>query len=279
MMRAGTVLLAVVTLVTAALALAGCTVKTGPTEEFTVNEPLGGAAVTDLRIKMGAGKLVLASGASGLIEGVVRYNIAEWKPSVERGDARLEITQGSADKPGPIGGDVVNEWELKLGRAPLRLSIEAGAYSGDLELGGLLLSSLSIKDGAAKNQVRFSTPNPGLMEEFAYKTGASDVEISGLANANCRRMTFEGGAGSFTLDFGGELRSDSVVDIKAAAGSVRVEVPSRTTATVNVSGELNDVSIEGTWTVQGKTYSLGGGGRTLTINVDLTAGSLKLVAL
>lgn len=57
------------------LALVACSAKPGPTQELTVNESLGGAAVTDVQLKMGAGKLNLQPGASGLVQGVIRYNI------------------------------------------------------------------------------------------------------------------------------------------------------------------------------------------------------------
>ncbi|MFH1834075.1 MAG: hypothetical protein ABH877_03535, partial [bacterium] len=68
---------------------------------------------------------------------------------------------------------------------------------------------------------------------------------------------------------------------KAGAGSMRIVVPAQTVARVTVDTSLTDVSTEGAWTINGKTYSTpaAGGdqeGRVLTIAVDMNVGSLKL---
>jgi hypothetical protein len=260
----------------------GCAVSTGPTQELTISEPLGGAAVTDVQVIMGAGKLSLSPGAAGLASGIVRYNVESWKPAVERTESRLTIKQGKQNGLRGLGGDIVNEWQLQLGNAPMRLTVSAGAYEGSYDLSGLLLQGLTIKDGAAKTQLMFNSPNPGQMERLSYETGASTVTMTGLANANFKTMEFRGGAGSFTLNFSGQLRSDATVRAKAGVGTMRIVVPTATAASVLVEGALNDVSTEGAWTVAGKTYSTPAAGgdtraKALSIVVDMSVGSLKLV--
>ncbi|MFH0916948.1 MAG: toast rack family protein [bacterium] len=267
----------------AALFVAGCGVSTGPTEELVVNEPLGGAAVTDVEVTMGAGKLTVSPGSIGLVSGLIRYNVAAWKPTVDRSDSSVTIKQGSQKGLSGIGSDIVNEWRLELGRAPMRLKVSAGAYQGSYDLSGLVLQGLTVKDGAAKTQVMFNSPNPGQMDRLQYETGASEVTLTGLANANFKTMEFKGGAGSFTLDFSGQLRTDASVRAKAGVGSLRIVVPAQTAARVTVDGALTDVSVEGSWTTSGKTYStsvVGGDqqAKILTIAVDMSVGSLKLVA-
>jgi hypothetical protein len=204
----------------AALFLAGCGVATGPTQELLIDEPLGSAAVTDVTLSMGAGKLKVQPGATGLASGVILYNVESWKPKVTRTDSLLSIKQGSTKGLAGLGGDIVNDWDLKLGRAPMRLAVTAGAYEGTYELGELSLQRLSIKDGASKSQVHFSHANLSQMELLSYETGASSVTLTGLADANFKKMEFKGGAGSFTLDFSGTLRSDGSVSIEAGVGSV-----------------------------------------------------------
>jgi hypothetical protein len=260
----------------------GCGISTGPTQELTISEPLGGAAVTDVQVTMGAGKLSLSPGATGLASGLIRYNVESWKPTVERTDSRLAIKQGKQNGWSRFGGDIVNEWQLQLGNAPMRLSVSAGAHEGNYDLSGLLLQGLTIKDGASKTQVMFNSPNPGQMERLSYDTGASTVTMTGLANANFKSMEFQGGAGYYTLNFSGQLRSDATVHAKAAVGTMRIVVPAATAARVSVEGALNDVSTEGAWTVSGKTYSTAATGagaqaKALTIAVDMSVGSLKLV--
>lgn len=261
---------------------AGCGVNVGPTQELTIDEPLTGAAVTDVQLTMGAGKLSLSAGATGLISGTVRYNVEPWKPNVTRNDSSVTVKQGSQKGISGLGSDIVNEWVLKLGKAPIRLAVTAGAYEGNFDLSGLTLQGLSIKDGAAKTQVTFNSPNPGQIDTFSYETGASKVTMTGLANANFRNMEFKGGAGSYTLDFSGDLRTDATVRVKAGVGTLQVVVPKGTAAEVTVDGSLTDVSVEGPWTSSGNVHTtpaaVDGSGKKLTITVDMSVGTLKLEA-
>jgi hypothetical protein len=258
----------------------GCGVNVGPTQQLDIDEPLTGAAVTDVSVTMGAGKLILGAGATGLVSGSVRYNVEDWKPAVARTDDSVAIKQNQKGLSG-LGTDIVNEWNLILGKSPIRLNVTAGAYEGTYDLSGLTLQEFSVKDGAAKTQVIFNAPNPGRMDSFSYETGASKVTMVGLANANFTDMSFSGGAGSYNLDFAGDLRNDATARVKAGVGTVQITVPKTTAARVTVSGALNDVSAEGTWTTVDKTYSTpavnGGSGKLLTITVDMSVGTLKLV--
>lgn len=262
--------------------ITGCGIGTGPTQTFDIDEPLGGAAVSDVTVSMGAGKLDIGSGASGLVSGSITYNVEKWRPEVVRGDSGVTIKQGTTKGLSGLATDVVNDWVLRLGAAPIKLAVNAGAYEGTFELGGLSLQRLGIKDGAAKTNVNFASPNPSQMETLSYETGASTVTLSGLADANFKNLQFKGGAGSFTFDFSGELRTSGSATIDAGASKLHIIVPSGTAAKVVVKGRLTDVSQEGTWTATGKTYATSAaassGGKLLTITVNMDVGSLTLTS-
>lgn len=267
----------------AALVLGGCGIGIGPTQEVVIEEPLGAAAVTDVVLGMGAGTLTVQPGAGGLASGVIRCNVEAWMPKVVRTDSSLSIKQGNTRGLSGLGSDAVNEWDLELGSAPMRLIVTAGAYDGSYELGGLSLLKLSIKDGASRSKVAFSAPNPSQMELLEYETGASTVSLTGLADANFKKMDFKGGAGSFTLDFSGQLRSDGSVSIEAGVGSMHIIVPAGTACKVVVDGKLTNVDQEGDWEVSNRTYSttaVGAGqqGKLLTIAVDMSVGRLTLTS-
>jgi len=255
--RAGVVAtaLAAVMVVGAGFAISACGVGIGPTQTFTIDEGLGGAAVTDVTISMGAGRLDIGPGAPGLVSGTISYNVEKWRPEVVRKDGAISIKQGTTKSFSGAGTGVVNEWDLKLGAAPIRLAVTAGAYEGTYELGGLSLQKLSIKDGAAKTDVNFASPNPSQLESLTYETGASTVTLSGLADANFKKLQFKGGAGSFTFDFSGQLRTSGSVTIDAGVSKLHIIVPAGTAAKVSVNGKLADVTYEGTWAVTGKIYS------------------------
>jgi hypothetical protein len=106
--------------------------------------------------------------------------------------------------------------------------------------------------------------------------------LIGLANANFKSMTFTGGAGSYSLDFGGQLRTSADVKIEAGAGSVRLAVPEGTAVEVTVYGSLNNVSAEGTWTHEGRVYSTQAAtnkqAKKLSITLKIDVGTVNLVA-
>lgn len=255
--------------------------ETGPLETFTISEaapPRGEAA--QVTIKMGAGDLTLAGGADGLASGTIEYNVPVWKPTVTRDGDVLTIEQGNLNKNnlGIVESDITNTWALKLGSAPLDLTVEAGAYQGDLDLSGLGLTSLTITDGASDSTVTFDEANPEELGTFRYTTGASSVELNGLANANFESLVFKGGAGDYTLDFSGDLQRDASVDVTAGVCSLKIIVPEGTAVKIKLSGGLSDVRTEGTWSVNDQTYALSGEGPTITINVDMGLGSLTLIS-
>jgi hypothetical protein len=256
-------------------------VKTGPTvtDEINVVGPEDPDQTADVTLNFGAGVLRLSPGAEeGLISGTATYNVEDLKPVVKVSGNDIRIETGNLDIRGipSFGAEFENEWELKLGEAPMNLRIGAGGYQGRFELGGLALQSLRIDDGAADVDLNFSTPNPVEMDEFRYQTGASNVELDGLANANFDELVFKSGAGSYTLDFSGELKRDATVNIDTGFSQVRVIVPEGVPARVFVDSGLSNVDLSGQWGRSGNDYSQAGEGPSLTINVNTGAGELEL---
>jgi hypothetical protein len=156
------------------------------------------------------------------------------------------------------------------------LEIGAGAYDGNLELGGLALKSLTVKDGAAHVNLSFSEPNLVEMSQLSYSTGASEVTLTGLANANFSTFDFDGGAGSYTLDFSGELQRDASVKVNSGLSELIIIVPEGVDATVSIEGGLADINTRNGWSQSGTTYSHEGSGSTLTITVNMGAGTITL---
>ena len=153
------------------------------TDEITVPTPK--TDEVSLSLSFGAGEMTLAPGASQLVEGSATYNYDAFKPEVNIDGGNVQI-QMSDIKSFPAFNNLKNVWDLKLGNTPMNLSIESGAYTGRFEFGGLALNNLTIQDGAAEVELAFSKPNLAEMSVFRYETGASNVKMSGLANANFR---------------------------------------------------------------------------------------------
>jgi hypothetical protein len=257
--------------------------KAGPEvkDSITVAYPkpaMNGDEVTNetrLSLSFGAGKLTLSPGAKSLVDGTAVYNVKELQPKVVREGNNIEIKQGDFKSLPPFK-DLKNEWDLKLGGAPMDLVIAAGAYDGTLELGGLSLKSLEVKDGASRVDLSFSEPNPIEMSILRYSTGASDVRLTSLANANFSTLTFSGGAGNYTLDFSGELQQDAVVTIDSGFGNVSLLIPENVNTKISVESAAVNISHGKGWLQNGTSYSQKGEGPRLTIIVKMAAGNLLI---
>ncbi len=255
--------------------------KTGPTQTFNINEPVpSSSAAARLNIEMGAGTLSLAPGTDGLVTGTIKYNVPIWQPKVDHPSSNeVTISQGSTQNfQGVPSSNITNDWQLLVNTGvPLDLNIKAGAYTGTLDMTGLHLHSLSITDGAAKTRVTFNSPNPEKMDNFSYTTGASQVELRGLANANFASMNFLSGAGDYTLDFTGKLAQDTTVNIESGVSNMTIIIPSGMNVKVINQGAISNIEPQGTWMVNDNTYSISGEGYNLTIHVNMSLGNLKLV--
>lgn len=243
------------------------------TDEISVGAP--DAKSANLTLSFGAGQLNLESGASkSVVSGTVTYNIPDLKPEITQDGSTITIKQGDYQSL-PMDG-MKNKWDLKLGSLPLDLTINAGAYEGKLDLGGLSLTNLTINDGASQMKANFSSLNKEKMSILSYKTGASNVTLENLANANASTIIFECGMGNYTLDFGGDLQRDASVSIRSGMSNVTLVIPEGVSATVRVSGGLSNVQFPSGWTQSGETYTQSGAGPMLTIVVDMGAGNLQV---
>lgn len=256
-------------------------VKTGPTvtEEVSVPAPDTSEPI-NLHLEFGAGKLSLnPSTDSNLVGGIFKYNVADFKPTTTVEGSDVEIKQGNLNLDGipSFNKKVVNEWNLTLSeQKELNLKINAGAYNGRYDFGGVQMKRLEISDGASDVNLNFSQPNPVELDEFNYTTGASSVTLENLGNANLVTMSFRSGAGSYRLDFSGELKRDAEVKIESGISSIVIVVPEGVPAEIVFEGGVSNVDTYGTWQKAENQYNNPGTGPKIKITVKMGAGNLEL---
>ncbi|MBI5839991.1 MAG: hypothetical protein HZB19_07790 [Chloroflexi bacterium] len=246
------------------------------TDDITVAVP--GSGETRLSIAFGAGQLKLSPGeGDDLVSGTATYNIKDFKPEITEKDGEVRIRQGNYELKGiPSFDKVKNEWDLKLGNTPMDLTIEAGAYEAEYEFGGLSLTGLTVKDGAADVNLSFSSPNESEMSVLRYETGASNVKLEGLANANFNTLVFQSGAGDYTLDFTGELQRDATITISSGFSNIILVIPQNVNANVTMESGMTNVSTGSGWSQNGGLYAQEGEGPTLTFLIKMGAGNITM---
>ena len=118
------------------------------------------------------------------------------------------------------------EWYVKLTDAvPLSIEAELGAGKSDFDFSGLNINELSISTGASSSKLRFDEKNKGEIDDLRIETGVSKFSAENLNNANFRKMSFEGGVGSYYLNFDGALDRTVDVDVNVGLGAVTLVIP------------------------------------------------------
>jgi hypothetical protein len=259
------------------------TAAVGPTQTEQIQIPAPDTDPAVLKLQFGAGELMLAPGAANaLVEGTATYNVEQLKPVISQSASGATLSTGKLDvkeipfTPFDPGAKAQNTWDLKLGPQPMDLTIAAGAYHAELDLGGLSITALTVQDGASDVQLDFSEPNRVTMAQLSYTTGASSVSLSTLANANFDRLVFNGGAGSYTFDFTGQLKSDGDVTIKAGLGQVTLIIPDAVPVIFDINGGVTNIEMQGSFQGGGRQFNPSASGPSLTIHVDMGAGNLTV---
>jgi len=125
-----------------------------------------------------------------------------------------------------IGSADAGTWDLKFNKEiPLTFDIELGAGRGTFDFTGMHLTRLNLSAGASSITVRFDEPNKGFIDVISIESGVSRFTGEKLGNANFGTLKFEGGVGSYTLDFDGALRHEANVDVELGIGAVTLIIP------------------------------------------------------
>jgi len=125
------------------------------------------------------------------------------------------------------GGLDRGRWQLLFSDAvPTSFDIELGVGKGVFDLTGLQVKDFNLTSGASDVYLTFDEPNSTTIENINIESGVSKFHGENLGNANFKRFKFQGGVGSYTLDFSGSLHNEVDVDVEVGMGSLTIIIPS-----------------------------------------------------
>jgi hypothetical protein len=122
--------------------------------------------------------------------------------------------------------NLTNDWDVGLASGiPIDIDLEIGAATLRMDLSDLAVTSLKLDVGAAEAEVWWDQPNTETIEQIVIDCGASSLSMEGLGDANFKEMRFDGGVGSFNLDFGGAWTQSATADFDIGLGSLELTIP------------------------------------------------------
>jgi hypothetical protein len=131
-----------------------------------------------------------------------------------------------------------SRWSVLFGtEVPLDLKLDLGAARAEIDFTDLPIRRLNLGCGATSALVKFTAPNPEVMEVMQITAGASDFSAEGLGFARAKHIKFDGGIGKFRLDFSGPpgFARGARADLDIGVASVEIVLPKNTPTILHVS--------------------------------------------
>ena len=122
-----------------------------------------------------------------------------------------------------LGG---GKWSLKFSDAvPISFDMKLGVGKGRFDMSGLQVKDFNLSTGATDIDLAFDEPNRSTIENLSIESGVSKFDGRNLGNANFKHFHFQGGLGTYRLDFSGSLSTEADVDISLGMGVMTLIVP------------------------------------------------------
>lgn len=156
-------------------------------------------------------------------------------------------------------------------KIPVSFKLEMGACEGRFDFTNLRVKDLNLSMGASSADILFNSKNKDRINKLKIEAGVSKLNVVGLSNANFDKMEFEGGVGSYVLDFSGNLSQNSTCRISLGLGKLTIRVPKNLNVRIRTEDSfLASVKISDEYFVQKP------GGRYYSVNFDDAAPFLDL---
>lgn len=156
-------------------------------------------------------------------------------------------------------------------KIPVSFKLEMGACEGKFDFTSLRVKDLTLSMGASSADILFNSRNKDRINKLKIEAGVSKLNIVGLANANFEKMEFEGGVGSYMLDFSGNLSQNSTCNISLGLGKLIIRIPKN----LNVKIRTED-SFLASVKISEEYFVRKSGGIYYSINYDDSAPALNL---
>jgi hypothetical protein len=248
----------------------------------TMSRQLSGESGIEVRVRYGAGRLVVQPAEPGVLYRMrLRYDEETFEPVARYEEAQIDLGLESIRKHIDWPGNRDSgEMELSLARnVPMDLDLEFGAVKAVLDLGGLQMTKLDLSTGASESRVRFSQPNPIRMESATFEVGAADFQVRDLGNLNADRITVDAGVGNVVLSFNGKWERDAAVSVDMGLGALELRFPEGLGVRVVKNTFLTSLDSEGLVKRGDSYYSVDweDADRRITVTVDAAFGSIDVV--
>jgi len=173
-------------------------------------------------------------------------------------------------------GDVISDAEFTVApsNASLVLTGDAdGLVNGNIQYNVADWEPSTVIDG---NTLHISQIIPDNNIVSVPKGALNEWDLH--LNQMLTNITMSLSSGNYTLTYVETLPDGSVINIHHGVGNLRLEFPSDVTVNVEVQRGPANISTEGMWIKNGKSYTSGDAGPDWNVKVEIGVGNLTLVS-
>lgn len=255
----------------------------GRTTEKEINVVLSSSFGTVILNRGESGKVVTAEAGDGTESSRMSVDY-----SIRNRVGYLETTLGDVQKDDEgkhsfsLKGFERGKWYLKFTDAlPISFDIQLGVGRGDFNLSGLQVKDFNLTSGASDVTLAFDEPNATTIDNITIESGLSKFDGRNLGNARFKHLRFQGGVGSYTLDFSGDLRSEVDVDVEVGLGVLTIYIPRAVGARISYEQSWAsridcDRDFEPTDESSFTSSNYGSASGKMNVRIDSGLGSIKI---
>jgi hypothetical protein len=211
----------------------------GQTTSLHKSVPVAGEDLLEVDIDVPVGKLEIEAGTpTDLYAFDLDYNERAFTPEFnfqKRGSTGVFTFRlsGEGKHVRRMGKNRLN---LRLNpNVPIMLRTKNGVGESEIDLGGLQIRELNLDNGVGQTNISMLTPNKISCDLVDIRNGVGALKMIGLGNLACKQFRFQGGVGGSELDFSGDWREESDIEIEVGVGGVELRVPRSIGAEVKAS--------------------------------------------
>ncbi len=212
-----------------------------PSREEPLLDDIGRTTERELKVTLSSdfGSIMISRGESEKIvvatEGPARREPTRVSTNytVRNRIGYLDIILGEPTEEREDNGHFVHVGDMKSGKwylaftdaVPISFDIELGVGRGEFDLTGIQVKDFNLTAGASDVALYFNESNKTSIDNMNIESGVSKFIGRNLCNANFKRFRFQGGVGSYDLDFSGQLQKEVDVDVDVGLGAVTIYIP------------------------------------------------------
>ncbi|MFN8576571.1 MAG: hypothetical protein U0354_06915 [Candidatus Sericytochromatia bacterium] len=163
-------------------------------------------------------------------------------------------------------------------KVKLYMKVKFGGGKALFDFTDLKIKRLRLSSGASDTRICFNKFNTEELDYLKIESGASNLSIIGISNANCSEIDLNLGASNATLDFSGQLNKEIYCEAVMRVGRLQLLVPREYGVKLKTTDKLANLSLPDFYSKDGYKVSdnINKVDQIINLRIDSTLAQVSL---